>query len=479
MSDNWDVIVVGAGTGGIPTAIFAGQRGARVLLIEADSRIGGTLHWSSGQMTAAGTKLQKEHGIDDHPDWHYEDCVRISGGTVHPTLGRLAIDNAADSFDWLTDNGFEPVPETPVAGLGHEPHRVRRYAWGENGGLSVLETMEPLLDKEIGRGTVTLSLQTRLTGLVVEGGAVVGIEAEARDGTTATIRGQNVVLTTGGYAANPELWAELTPGRPLRSYCNPYSRGDGIVAARAIGAKVDGGDKFLCSFAGVMQDPDDPLSARTGLILSPQFRRPWEIFVNRSGQRFVREDHPSVDHREHALLDQDGMEMFIVFDEGVRQNAPHFHTEIERDHALKLFGDHPSYFKSDTLAGLAAHCGVDAANLAASVAQFNEAVETGTDAVLGRESLPRPIDTPPYYAIHAVGFTVLSPAGLDADVGMRVLDTEGQPIPNLYASGEVFGKARLSGQTFLSGMSLLPAVTFGRLLGQKLLTWEGARQAAE
>ncbi len=479
MSDNWDVIIVGAGSAGIPTAIFAGQRGARVLLIEADSRIGGTLHWSSGQMTAAGTKLQKSLGIEDHPDWHFEDCQRILGGTMNETLGRLAIDNAAVTFDWLMDIGFEPIPETPVAGWGHEPHRVRRYAWGENGGLSVLEVMEPLLDIEIGRGNVTLSLETRLTDLVVEEGAVVGVRAEARDGTIATIRGQNVVLTTGGYAANPELWADLTPGYPLRSHCNPYSRGDGIVAAREIGAKVDRGELFLCSFAGVMQDPDDPLSARMGLTLSPQFRMPWEIYVNRAGKRFLREDHPSVDHRENALLEQDGMEMFVVFDEGIRQNAPHFDPEVEREHVAKLFGNHPSYFKADTLADLAAQCGIDAANLEASVAEYNQAVETGTDPAFGRQVFARPIDTPPYLAIHAVGFTVLSPGGIDADTGLHVLDNAGQPIPNLYASGEVFGKARLSGRSYASGMSLLPAITFGRLLGQKLLTWEGARQAAE
>ncbi len=479
MSDNWDVIIVGAGSAGIPTAIFAGQRGARVLLIEADSRIGGTLHWSSGQMTAAGTKLQKSLGIEDHPDWHFEDCQRILGGTMNETLGRLAIDNAAVTFDWLMDIGFEPIPETPVAGWGHEPHRVRRYAWGENGGLSVLEVMEPLLDIEIGRGNVTLSLETRLTDLVVEEGAVAGVRAEARDGTIATIRGQNVVLTTGGYAANPELWADLTPGYPLRSHCNPYSRGDGIVAAREIGAKVDRGELFLCSFAGVMQDPDDPLSARMGLTLSPQFRMPWEIYVNRAGKRFLREDHPSVDHRENALLEQDGMEMFVVFDEGIRQNAPHFDPEVEREHVAKLFGNHPSYFKADTLADLAAQCGIDAANLEASVAEYNQAVETGTDPAFGRQVFARPIDTPPYLAIHAVGFTVLSPGGIDADTGLHVLDNAGQPIPNLYASGEVFGKARLSGRSYASGMSLLPAITFGRLLGQKLLTWEGARQAAE
>ena len=152
--------------------------------------------------------------------------------------------------------------ETPVAGHGHEPQRVRRYAWGPNGGLSVLEVLEPILDAEIAKGTVTLSLETKLSTLIYKEGKVVGVNIEARDGTKAEIYGKNVVLTTGGYAANEDLWKQMTPNYPLRSWCNPYSRGDGIVAAKHIGAKVDGGNEFLCSFAGIMQDPNDPLSVR-------------------------------------------------------------------------------------------------------------------------------------------------------------------------------------------------------------------------
>jgi fumarate reductase flavoprotein subunit len=476
MEEHWDVIVVGAGTGGIPTAIFAGQRGAKVLLVEADERIGGTLHWSTGQMTAAGTKLQKKFGIEDHPDWHFDDCMRISKGDFEPVLGRLAIENAAESFDWLCDNGLDPIE--PVAGWGHEPHRTRRYAWGPEGGLSILAAMEPVLDAEIARGTVTLVLQTKLTRLLTDDkGAVIGIEVEARDGEKAEVFGDNVVLTTGGYAASPEVWAELTPEYPLRSHCNPYSRGEGMLAARAIGAKVDKGDQFLCSVAAVMQDPKDPLSARGGLMLNPYFRRPWEICVNRQRQRFMREDHPSVDHREHALLEQDGMEMWLVFDEGIRQNAPHYHSEIERDHILGLFNKHPSYFKADTPEELAKLCGIDGANLKQTIAEYNAGVEAGKDK-FGRESLPRPFNREPYYAIRAVGFTVLSPGGLNIDAELRVLDTEGKPIPNLFASGEVLGKARISGKTYLSGMSVLPAITFGRLLGQKKLKWRGLNSAA-
>ena len=57
MSEDWDVIIIGAGSAGIPAAIFAANRGATVLQIEADDKIGGTLMLSSGQISAAGTIL--------------------------------------------------------------------------------------------------------------------------------------------------------------------------------------------------------------------------------------------------------------------------------------------------------------------------------------------------------------------------------------------------------------------------------------
>ncbi|NBP08412.1 MAG: FAD-dependent oxidoreductase, partial [Gammaproteobacteria bacterium] len=65
--DRFDVIVIGAGSAGLPLAIRAAERGARVLQLEADYRIGGTLHWSSGQISAAGTRLQHSQGIEDSP----------------------------------------------------------------------------------------------------------------------------------------------------------------------------------------------------------------------------------------------------------------------------------------------------------------------------------------------------------------------------------------------------------------------------
>jgi fumarate reductase flavoprotein subunit len=467
MSEKWDLIVVGAGSAGLPAAIFAAESGARVLQVEADGRIGGTLHWSSGQISAAGTSVQRELGIEDSPEAHYEDAQRIARGTIDPVLGRLATEHAGETLEWLLSLGYELAPEAPQVGVTHEPYLVRRYYWGPRMALSILDVLAPVHQRLVDEGSIDLRLGTRMTGLLTDAdGTVTGIETEGGDGGRQRFHGANVALTSGGYAANPDLWQELLPDVPLRSFTNPYSRGDGVLAARALGARVDGEDKFLCTFAGWLDDPDDPTSARF-FTLAPTKRRPWEIYVDVNGRRFVREDHPSIDHLENALRRQPETRMFIVADEGIFQNAPPICLEPETELKAR-FGRHPNFMKASTLAGLAARMGVDAATLEETVADYNRAVDSGHDPELGREIMYRRIETPPFYAMGAGGVTVASPAGLAADAALRVLDDAGRPIPGLYAAGEVLGFTRLSGDAFVGGMSLMPALTFGRLLGQRL-----------
>ena len=469
MSEQWDVICVGAGSTGLPLAIHAAERGARILQIDADDRIGGTLHWSSGQISGAGTRLQRVLGIDDSPDEHYQDAQRIANGLIDSTVLRLFVDHAASAIDWLVDIGFEPAPGMPVAGEAHEPYRTRRYLWGLNAGVSILDVLRPVHEKLVAAGRIDLRLGHRLIGLVTRDGRVTGVEVERRHGGSETFEGANVVLASGGYAANPDLWRDLTPRIPLCSYCNPYSRGDGIRAARGIGARVDGSEKFLCTFAGVLERPDDPTSG-SFLALSPKARSVWEIFVDGQGRRFMREDHPSIDYRERALLAQPDMAMHIVFDEGIRQNATPISLAPAAEFAAK-FGHHPNYLQADSIAALAAQLGVPAGNLEETVRQYNRAIDEQHDEAFGRQFLIRRIEKPPFYAIRACGITVLSPAGLAVDSGLRVLDDAGQPISNLYAAGEILGFGRTSGNAFVGGLSLTPALTFGKLLGERLLQW--------
>ena len=462
----WDLIIVGAGSAGLPASIRAAQRGVRVLQIEADNRIGGTLHWSSGQMAAAGTRWQQELDIEDSPEQHYEDAQRIANNSIDPVLGKLAVTHAGATLDWLRDLGFEIAPPAPQAGVVHEPYQVRRYYWGANAALSVLEVLKPLHDELVQSGKLNLRLNTRLQSLIVEDDAVTGVTATTADGTEVTYFAKQVALTSGGYAANPELWQEFRSDLPLCSHCNPYSRGDGLVAARAAGALVDGADKFLCTMAGWREDPDDPLSGQF-FNLSPNQRKPWEIYVDVQGRRFMREDHPSIDYHENKLLAQPGMTMFIVADEAIMQNAPAIHLMDEATFRNKL-GNHPAFLKADSLADLSTQMQVPQSNLEQTVARYNQHVADNSDPDFGKEFLHRAIETPPFYAYKASGITVVSPAGLNANAQLQVTRADGTPIKNLYAAGELLGFTRLSGNAFVGGMSLTPALTFGKLLGEWL-----------
>ena len=96
--DTWDLIVIGGGTAGLPTALFAALRG-KVLIIEKAPLLGGTLDRSTGQVAAAGTVWQDAKGIEDTPDAHYEDIMRINGNTSDPALTRLLVDHAGETLN--------------------------------------------------------------------------------------------------------------------------------------------------------------------------------------------------------------------------------------------------------------------------------------------------------------------------------------------------------------------------------------------
>lgn len=139
---DYDLIVVGAGTAGIPCAVMASRRGLRVLLLDKAAEVGGSLHISGGHMSAAGTRRQKEKGIVDSVDSHIADIDRISRGSARKDLVNKATELAAPTLDWLEDNGFEFAPEVPRLVYGHEPYSVARTYYGPEQGKSILHVLK-------------------------------------------------------------------------------------------------------------------------------------------------------------------------------------------------------------------------------------------------------------------------------------------------------------------------------------------------
>lgn len=481
MSEQWDVVIIGAGTAGLPAAIFAAERSDKILVLDAAPEIGGTLHLSSGQMSAAGTRLQKEKGIEDTPELHIEDIMRISNNTADRMLAGFAVDNAADTLDWLETIGFKPLPDHPVKGQAHEPYSVNRYVWGEDLGKSILAVLKPVFDGLIADGRVTLKLNTRVTGLVQGGdGAVTGVTASSDGGADETYSASAVLIAAGGYVANGDMYKQLSGHPAYGDHSYPYCVGDGLNLGLDAGGVAQGHENYLTSFGVVMQDYEIPSKVRCRQIHWPERRMPWEVYVNAHGKRFIREDEPSVDVREHTIQDQPDLRHWIVFDSVTLKDAPPLFAEFSPDDikAAAEAGE-PMFYVADTIEGMAEKAGLPADALAETIASFNEGQASGNDA-FGREHMPRGVTEAPFYAIRSQAFSVSSTVGLKVNDKLEVIRDDGSAIPGLYGAGEALGQGAMMGSSFCGGMLVTPALTFGRLLGQKLLPiGDAARVAAE
>ena len=196
----YDVVVIGAGTAGIPCAISAAQGGARVLLVEKDSLIGGTLHISGGHLAAAGTRRQAERGIEDSPEAHLDDIRRISQGTAREDLIQIVASNAAQTVDWLDERGFAFAAETPRIVYGHEPYHTARTYYGRDEGMSILEVLRAELEKTQAGHDLTLWTNAPVTEIRQDDqGRVRGVTVY-REGRDVEIDAPSVVIATGGFS---------------------------------------------------------------------------------------------------------------------------------------------------------------------------------------------------------------------------------------------------------------------------------------
>lgn len=469
-ADQYGLIVIGGGTAGMPAAIFAADRGARVLVIDKAPILGGTLDRSNGQIAAAGTVFQDAKGIKDTPDAHYDDNMRINRNTADPVLTRLFVDNAGDSVNWLAKNGYRVLDNHPTTGGGHEPFSQPRYMWGAEEGVSIFKAMEPALLKGVEAGRIDVLTSTGAVDLIEDAtGAVLGVVTEDDNGKRQDHYGQHVLISSGGFAANPRMFEDMH-GVPLtRDIAYPYSQGQGILLGQSAGGYVRGQDKFASIFGGLMADNVYPTLFEAYFSGNPVRRPPKEIYVNVHGDRFVREDYPGLDYREQALGQQPGLRMWIIADHEMMTNSKPFVGGWTLDQMMEGFDTHPMFFKADSIDALGVKAGVNPQRLGQSVDQFNAAIETGAPDPFGRVHRPSKIAKGPFYAVIMTGWTVVSSAGLTVDGRLRVMRPDGTPVPNLYAAGEVLGAGVTSGKAFTNGSLVTPAITFGRLLGQKFL----------
>ncbi|MCY4025808.1 MAG: FAD-dependent oxidoreductase [Acidobacteria bacterium] len=467
--ETFDAVIVGAGTAGMPCAITAAQHGARVAVVEKTAEVGGSLHVSAGSMSAAGTRRQRERGIDDDPRLHLDDIIRITRGTANPALARLAVEEAPHAVDWLDELGYAFDEATPLIYSGYEPYSRARVYFGQDLARSIYVVLRPLWDEHVAAGRIVPFLETSLQSLLLDEQRVVGVTACRKTGEL-TLRSQAVVLATGGYGSNPELFSELTPGSPrLVSATRLSSTGDGLQIAREHGAAVRGTEHYLGTIGGIEEEPGSGRSDWWAgyANIYPSERPPAEIHVNGHGVRFVAEDHPSPDLRQRIQLEQPDGKLWVVFGAGALKAGEPLVPQWDAATFRRKAREGRCAFSASTLRELAGRAGIDADGLERTVRAWNEAVRTGVDP-LGRREPGPPIDTPPYYALLTHPISLLTFAGLAVDTDLRVLSESGVPIEGLHAIGEVIGGSAVTGNAFCTGMMVTPALSFGRIVGRRL-----------
>lgn len=327
---------------------------------------------------------------------------------------------------------------------------------------------------------VPVLFETPVTGLVRGGGGVVGAEAGGR-GRPRRIRARRgVVLATGGFAHNADLRRRFMPATVQgRSMAAPGCTGDGIVAATAAGAAI-GSDGH---HAGGFWSPVSVTRRRDGSgglfpHLSLDRAKPGLIAVNAAGRRFVNEavsyhDFVEAMHRSHRTVDT--MPAWLVCDAAFvrRYGLGAIHPGTRR---LRRFAESGYILLADTLDGLAAAAGVDAAGLADTVARHNRFAAAGSDPDFGKggdafnrfngdpANTPNPclapIGAPPFVAVAVWPAEIGCSVGLATTEDGEVLDSGGAAIAGLYACGNDMS-SMMSGTYPGPGITLGPALVFG------------------
>lgn len=474
-----DILIIGAGAAGMTAAIRAAQRGKKVIVLEKTDRVGGTLSLTAGHLSAANTRRQANASIVDITANHYSDIVRICRETMDPLLTRKAVDLAPDTINWLDELGYPFHDRAPAIIYGHEAYATARTYFGKEDvhphmqqpGQTVLRLLLPLWEEQVSKGQIQFVTECQLQALQTDGIRITGVVALQR-GKTTRFTAQHYLLTTGGYASDAVFFEKHTPGcsRSL-SAANTASTGDGIKAAMAVGAMFRGAEKQMYTLGGIELSPG---SGRVNFwqawarMSNGIDRKQREIYVNERGERFMNEYDWSVDQRERVILEQPGKRCWILFDQRALDAGDSLVPQWTTDQLVEESKREKAVWQANSIKELSLKIGLPSDVLQTTVEEFNHACTIQSDQKFKRTYLDFPLNQPPYFAVLAYAYALISFGGLQVNEKLQVVGQQQLPIDNLYAAGEILGAAATSGQAFCGGMLLTPAVSFGKWLGDQL-----------
>lgn len=224
LSENWDVVVVGAGFAGMCAALEAAERGAKTVLLEKMNRPDGATVYSSGWIAAVGSRFQKNHP-EDSPKAFFEDMMRLSHQRSDPELIKVYAEESGAGIDWLADHGtpfylWEGLPAPELSRCLISPGE------GITGGSKLIRCLMAALEKK----GVAIHYNTKAVSLVKdECFNVEGVSCITPEGRKDYLARGGVILTTGGYGANEAM---------VDKYIGPWHRASSYAARPGLRART-------------------------------------------------------------------------------------------------------------------------------------------------------------------------------------------------------------------------------------------------
>jgi len=485
--DAYDVVVVGGGNAGHTAALSAAEHGRRALLLEKGRRgeHGGNSYYTAGAMRVTHGDVEAVRDLVDHderlddtvlPPYTAEefhaDMARVTGGANDPDLTAVLVAESEPVVRWLKGHGlrFRLMYERQAYVAETPPYAGKHVFWGglaigsTGGGKGLLEQHEAAA----AAAGVDVHYGCAGTGLVVEGGRVVGVRY-TEDGTDRELRARSVILAAGGFEASAELRRRhLGEGwQRAKVRGTPLNTGDMLQAALDAGAQAYGDWTTCHSVAWDAEAGDEGDRDLTNQLTRSGY--PLGIMVNREGRRFLDEgadfrNYTYAKYGRQILAQTDGV-AYQLFDAVSR---PMLRTE-EYD------APGATVVSAASLPELAGKLGLDEAALTRTVTEFNAAIDRSVpfDAAVkdGRRAdvdPPKsnwalPLEQAPFYAFPVTCGITFTFGGLRSDTHGRVLSESGAPIDGLFVCGEMLGG--LFSGNYPGGTGLVSGAVFGRRAG--------------
>lgn len=419
-----DIVIVGAGMSGLSAAVSASSADKSVILVEANSVVGGNGQGTEG-VFACGSRLQKEAGIDFTLEEVITKELEFFNYRIDALAWKDLVSVSADNIDWLMEQGVSFGAVDDYRGQG----QLDGFHWFKETAMDGYIT--PLAEKAEAQG-VQVMFNTRARQLVFENQNIAGIYVEEQSGDYTQINCKAVILASGGYADNDEMLEEMgvdTSNITRKGF--PHHEGDGLKMALEVGG-VDYRNNSC-----VMREPgcegyafESPLGAM-GLRSGGPF-----MFINGKGERYTNENCivQNQAHAANVVLTQ--KESFALISEESLQWIDLNVTPGIIESAEDALATGAEAYKADTIEELAQMIEVDVETAKESLARYNELSKQGNDDDFGKDaSMMQAMETGPYWAFKHGFFYFSTIGGIKTNRNFEVVDKHDNPISGLWAVG--------------------------------------------